>query len=569
MKRTFIKNFLLTLAATCVLTASGLAQTKKANTATDRRATGTPERERPNIILIMVDDMGYSDLGSYGSEIQTPNLDRLAGEGLRLREFYNNAICAPTRASLITGQYPHKAGIGYFNVNLGLPAYQGYLNKQSLTFGEVLKGAGYSTLLSGKWHVGNDSLVWPKQRGFDRFYGILGGGSNYFDDGPMPTGRNSPVVILEDNQRQHPKPNSYYFTDEITAHAVSYLDEQSKQARPFFLYLAYTAPHWPLQALPEDIAKYRGKYDAGWDQIRKQRLARQVDLGIITQKQADAAAVRDADIPDWDALTYEEKGLWKAKMEVYAAMLDRADQGIGRILAKLKDLKKDDNTLIIFISDNGAPAEDVAHWGSKAGRNSGPVGTAGSFESQGKNWAYVSNTPFRSFKAFSYEGGISSPFIAWFPGKIKPGRLEKGTGHLIDIAPTLYEVAQVNYPTTHQGTTTSPLPGVSLANLLFNEKPLDNQRPLFWEWAGNRAVRKGKWKLVSIYPSYQWELYDLEADRGETRNVAAQNSNVVDALSLLYFDWAKRTDVVDYDKIKPQQPLLPTPKKPSVGSRNF
>ncbi|GAB3284879.1 arylsulfatase [Larkinella harenae] len=566
MKRTFIKQSLLALSILCASNAPGQAQTKKANTA--------PGRVRPNIILVMVDDMGYSDLGSYGSEIQTPNLDRLASEGLRLREFYNNAICAPTRASLITGQYPHKAGIGYFNVNLGLPAYQGYLNKESLTFGEVLKNAGYSTLLSGKWHVGNDSLVWPKQRGFDRFYGILGGGSNYFDAGPMPTGRNSPVVILEGNQRQHPKPNSYYFTDEITTHALTYLDEQSKEAkpnaaRPFFLYLAYTAPHWPLQALPEDIAKYRGKYDAGWDDIRKQRLDRQVKLGIITQKQADAAAVRDADIPDWDALTYDEKTLWKAKMEVYAAMLDRADQGIGKILAKLKELKKDDNTLIIFISDNGAPAEDVAHWGSKAGRNSGPGGTAGSFESQGKNWAYVSNAPFRAFKAFSYEGGISSPFIAWFPGKIKPGRLEKGTGHLIDIAPTLYEVAGASYPTTHGGTTTNPLPGVSLANLLFNEKPLDAQRPLFWEWAGNRAIRRGKWKLVSIYPSYQWELYDLDTDRGETKNVAAQNPTVVDALSVLYFDWAKRTDVVDYDKIKPQQPLLPTPKKPSVGSRNF
>ncbi|WP_421825739.1 arylsulfatase [Larkinella sp.] len=556
MKTNLLQKIAVLALTGSILTYTGFAQSPK-------------PAAKPNIVLIMVDDMGYSDLGSYGSEIQTPNLDRLANEGLRLREFYNNAICAPTRASLITGQYPHKAGIGYFNVNLGTPAYQGYLNKQSLTFGEVLKQAGYSTLLSGKWHVGNDSLVWPKQRGFDRFYGILGGGSNYFDAGPMPTGRNSPVVILEDNQRQYPKPNSYYFTDEITNHALTYLDEQNRETKPFFLYLAYTAPHWPLQALPEDIAKYRGKYDAGWDEIRKERLARQVKLGIITPKQADAAAIRDAEIPDWDALTFEEKQLWKAKMEVYAAMLDRADQGVGKLLAKLKELKKDDNTLIIFISDNGAPAEDVAHWGPKAGRNSGPVGTAGSFESQGKNWSYVSNTPFRSFKAFSYEGGISSPFIAWFPGKIKPGRLEKGTGHLIDIAPTLYEVAQAPYPTSYNGTTTHPLPGVSLAKLLFNEKPLDPNRPIFWEWAGNRAVRQGKWKLVSIYPSYQWELYDLEADRGETQNVAARNPNRVDALSVLYFDWAKRNDVVDYDKIKPQQPLLPTPRKPSVGNRNF
>ncbi len=524
---------------------------------------------QPNIVLIMVDDMGYSDLGSYGSEIQTPNLDRLAAEGLRLREFYNNSICAPTRASLITGQYPHKAGVGYFNVNLGLPAYQGYLNKQSLTFGEVLKQAGYSTLLSGKWHVGNDSLYWPKQRGFDRFYGILGGASNYFDADPLPIGRPSPVVVLEDNKRQYPKPNSFYFTDEVTNHAITFLDEQSKEDRPFFLYLAYTAPHWPLQALPQDIAKYRGKYDAGWDALRQDRLARQVKLGVITQKQADAAAARDADVPEWDALTYEEKGLWKAKMEVYAAMLDRVDQGIGNVLNKLKELKKDKNTLIVFISDNGAPAEDVAHWGPKAGRNSGPVGTAGSFESQGKNWSYLSNTPFRSFKSFAYEGGIRSPFIAWFPGKIKAGTLARGTGHLIDLAPTFYDLAKVSYPATYQGTTTNLLPGKSLINLLFNGQEFEAQRPLFWEWAGNRAVRRGKWKLVSIYPSYQWELYDLESDAGETQNVAARNSNLVDELSALYFSWAKQTDVVDYDRIKPQQPLLPTPKKALVGSRNF
>ncbi|MFN8354390.1 MAG: arylsulfatase [Spirosomataceae bacterium] len=513
--------------------------------------------QKPNIILVMVDDMGYSDLGAYGSEIQTSNIDKLAYGGLRLKEFYNNSICAPTRASLLTGQYPHKAGVGYFDVNLGLPPYQGFLNKESLTFGEVLKQAGYSTLLSGKWHVGNDSLAWPKQRGFDRFYGVIGGGANYFNADPLPLGRKYPVVILEDNQRQNPKPNSYYFTDEITNHALKFLDEQSKEQKPFFLYLAYTAPHWPLQALPEDIAKYRGKYDAGWDVLRKERLARQVKLGIITQKQADAAAIRDADVPDWDNLTFEEKQLWKAKMEVYAAVLDRADQGIGKLLDKLKELKKDDNTLIVFISDNGAPAEDVAHYGNRAGNNKGPVGTAGSFESQGKNWSYVSNTPFRSFKSFAYEGGISSPLIAWFPAKIKAGSIAKGTAHLIDLAPTFYELAGVKYPDSYDNVKTNPLPGKSLTNLFFNGQELNREQPIFWERAGNRAVRKGKWKLVSIYPSYTWELYDIEADRGENQNVANRNSLVVDELSKLYFEWAHQNGVVDYDKIKPATPLLP------------
>ena len=216
------------------------------NTASAQKAA---DKSKPNIILIMVDDMGYSDIGAYGSEIQTPNLDKLAAEGLRFKEFYNNAICAPTRASLLTGQYPHRAGIGYFDVNLGLPAYQGFLNKESLTIGEVLRGAGYSTLLSGKWHVGNDSLSWPNQRGFDQFYGVIGGGANYFNNYPMPLfGRDYPVVLVENNKRLNPEPNSYYFTDEITSHAVTFLEEQNKTNKPFFLYVAYTAPHWPLHA---------------------------------------------------------------------------------------------------------------------------------------------------------------------------------------------------------------------------------------------------------------------------------------------------------------------------------
>ncbi|MFT3701290.1 MAG: sulfatase-like hydrolase/transferase [Agriterribacter sp.] len=361
---------------------------------------------KPNIILILVDDMGYSDIGSYGSEIHTPNLDKLAYEGIRLKEFYNNAICAPTRASLLTGLYPHKAGLGYFDVNLGLPAYQGYLNKESLTLGEVLKTAGYKTLLSGKWHVGKDSSVWPNQRGFDRFYGITAGAANYFDADPLPLGDEPyPVTLIENNQRLHPKPNSYYFTDEITNHAIKYLDEATTTNNPFFLYVAFNAPHWQLQALPEDIQKYKGRYDIGWDSLRQERLAKQVALGIRDPKQTPAE--RDPKVPAWNSLTYDEQQLWKAKMEVYAAMVDRVDQGVGKLLDALKRLKKDDNTIIFFISDNGAPAEDVAHIGKKAGRNTGPVGTSGSFESQGKNWSHVSNSPFKAFKAFAYEGGIS------------------------------------------------------------------------------------------------------------------------------------------------------------------
>jgi arylsulfatase len=532
-KKSVMKKLFTALTAATILASNVDAQTKK-----------------PNIILIVVDDMGYSDLGAYGSEIHTPNLDRLASEGLRLKEFYNNSICAPTRASLLSGQYQHKAGIGYFDVNLGLPAYQGFLNKESLTLGEVLKTAGYSTLMSGKWHVGNDSLSWPNQRGFEKYYGVIGGGADYFDAKPMPLGGGQyPVVLIENNQRLHPADNSYYFTDEIAGHAVKYLEEQSKTNKPFFLYLAFNAPHWPLQALPEDIAKYKGRYDIGWDSLRRERLIRLQQLGILDPRQT--VAPRDEEVPEWNSLTWDEKQLWKAKMEVYAAMVDRMDQGVGKVLATLKALKKDDNTLVIFISDNGAPAEDVAHWGPKAARNTGPVGTAGSFESQGKNWSFVSNSPFRSFKNFMYEGGISSPLIAWFPGKIKGGTIAKGTAHLIDLAPTFYEVAGVKYPEKYNGVKPNALPGKSLTGLFFHDVALHRETPIFWERAGNRAVRKGKWKLVSIYPQYRWELYDLDQDRGETNDVATKNTQVVNELSAAYFDWAKQTGVVEYEKIKP------------------
>jgi len=510
------------------------------------------QQKKPNIILIVVDDMGYADLGSYGSEIHTPNLDKLASQGLRLKEFYNNAICAPTRASILTGQDQHKAGIGYFDQNLGLPAYQGYLNKESLTLAEVLKQNGYSTLMSGKWHVGTDSISWPNQRGFDHFFGIIGGAANYFNSGYMPLGgAKYPVIIEEDNKRWHKPDDSYYMTDEIGDHATKFLDEQSKTSKPFFLYLTFNAPHWPLQALPEDIAKYKGRYNIGWDSLRKERLARQVQLGLRDASQP--LAVRDAEVPNWDNLTYDEQQLWKAKMEVYAAMVDRMDQNVGKVLDKLKQLKKDDNTLIVFISDNGAPAEDVAHGKVHAARNIGPVGTSGSFESQGKNWSFVSNSPLRSFKGALYEGGMSSPLIAWFPGKIKANTIERGTAHLVDLAPTFYDVAGAKYPIAYNGAKTNPLIGKSLTGLFFKGEELNRDKPLFWELWGNRAIREGKWKLVSVFPTNQWELYDIDTDRGETNNLAAKNPDVVRKLSLEYLQWVNANNVVlDFNLIKPK-----------------
>ncbi|MBU3714520.1 MAG: arylsulfatase [Ferruginibacter sp.] len=520
---------------------------------------------RPNIVLIMVDDLGYSDIGAFGSEINTPNLDKLAFGGLRLSEFYNNSICAPTRASLLTGQYPHKAGVGYFDVNLGLPAYQGFLNKESLTLAEVLKSGGYSTLMSGKWHVGGDSLYWPKQRGFDKFYGITKGAANYFDVQPLPFGKTPyPVTLLEDNTRLFPADNSYYFTDEIGNHAVRFLDEQQKENKPFFLYLAFTAPHWPLQAKPEDIAKYKGRYDEGWDVLRKKRIERQLSGGILSKDQS--IALRDTEVPEWDKLTYDEQQFWKAKMEVYAAMIDNMDQNVGKVVNKLQELKKDENTLIIFISDNGAQGGFNSYNPLNRGlvKNIGTVGTAGSFDYQEQNWAYLSNTPLRQYKNNFHEGGFSSPFIAYYPKKIQSGRIDKGVAHLIDLAPTFYEIASVKYPAIHNGVKTNIPVGKSLVPVFFNnDAEVKREEPIFWERAGNRAVRAGKWKIVSTYPSYIWELYNLDVDRGETKNLAEEYPEIVNQLSVKYFEWADKTGVIEYSKFKLGNEFIPgaSPKK--------
>jgi arylsulfatase A-like enzyme len=520
---------------------------------------------RPNIILIMVDDLGYSDIGAYGSEIKTPNIDQLASEGIRFREFYNNSICAPTRASLITGQYPHKAGVGYFNVNLGLPAYQGYLNKESLTFGEVLRNAGYSTLMSGKWHVGNDSLGWPNQRGFDRFYGFINGASNYYDIGKY--GQGPPVELVENNKRIN-LPADKYLTDEITEHALSYLDEQNKTQKPFFLYLAFNAPHWPLQAPEEDIAKYKGRYSIGWDSLRNERAQRQKNMGIVKPDQAIAA--RDNEVTPWDNVPFDEKQLWQTKMEIYAAMVDRVDQNIGKLRGKLKELKKDDNTLIVFLSDNGAQGGYAGSSPRKPQRNSGPAGTAGSYVYQDQPWAYVSNTPHSSYKNNMHEGGISAPFIAWFPRQIKAGSIVRGTGHLIDLAPTFYDFAKATYPASNQGVATNSLPGRSLVPVLTGKtEQVERGEPIFWERAGNRAVRKGNWKIVSTYPSYKWELYDLLNDRGETTDLAASRTDIVNELSADYFRWAEKTGVVDYEKIKPVNQIGSPAARPNRQPPSF
>ncbi|WDF70024.1 arylsulfatase [Sphingobacterium oryzagri] len=505
-------------------------------------STTWAQTKKPNIILILADDLGYADLGAYGSEIETPNLDRLAQEGLRLRQFYNNSICAPTRASLLTGQYQHKAGVGYFSNDLGLPAYQGYINQESLTIAEVLQANGYRTLTSGKWQVSGKGKSLPWERGFEL---VFPREEKNADSG-------APTWNGKTDDAGYPLAESYA-TEVIHRHAVDFLDQVKGDDKPFFLYLAHTAPHWPLVALPADIAKYKGRYDQGWEQLRQARFQRQKTLGIVA---ADAQLSKpDEDLYDWSRLSFDQRQLWAKKMEVFAAMVDRLDQTVGRLLQKLKDNNQLDNTLIVFLSDNGAPAEDLVRWHHGARLNSGPVGTTGSYESQSKNWSYASNTPYKAFKDYTYEGGINTPFIAWFPGKIAPNQIKQGAGHIIDLAPTFYDLADADYPDKFAGKTTNSLPGKSLLPVLFAKQDTV-QRPegLFWERAGNRAAHIGKWKLVSTWPSYKWELYDLEADPTERNDIAAKQHAVVSRLSSAYFVWAKQNGVVDFAELEPKEP---------------
>jgi len=485
-------------------------------------------KPKPNILLIMADDLGYGDLGCYGGEIATPNLDRLAKQGLRLTECYNNGICAPSRASLLTGRYPHETGIGFFNIDLQEKGYEGFLNKESLTFGEVFQEGGYETYMSGKWHIGNDSLHQPQQRGFDRFFGILDGGASYFDDEPI-------MKVIQDrfyldgNQKYNIKEKDFYATDVFTDKGIQFLKEQ-ETSKPFFLYMAYNAPHWPLHAKEQDIAKYKNRYDIGWDSLRTLRHQKQMALGIV--KKGQSAAV-ETNVPKWNSLTKEEQETWSEKMEVYAAMVDNLDQNIGKLLAYLKETNQLEETLILFVSDNGADEWDIQKIPLFI-PSKGKVGHPGSNESYGEPWAHLSNVPFRNYNAR-------------YPKEIPADIIEKGGIHFVDFLPTLLAFAEIDYPKIYQNINTKPLAGENFLPLL-KGKEWRHQKPICYEWAGNRAIRKGNWKMLSTYPANQWQLYDMQTDRIEAIDLAKEKPDLVKALNLDYQKWADKTGVVTWNE---------------------
>ena len=525
---------------------------------------------RPNIVLILADDLGYSDIGCYGGEIATPNIDYLAANGLRFSRFYNTSRCCPTRAALLTGVYNQEAGIGEMTTDRGLPGYRGFISKNTVTLAEVLKESGYHTALSGKWHVSNTleqkdkdaQLKWlnhheehplfspieqyPANRGFEKYYGNIWGVVDFFD----------PFSLVNGTEPVKNVPSNYYHTNAINDTAAAYIRQFSKDEKPFFLYVAETAPHWPLHALPEDIKKYENTYKGGWEVIRQSRYEKMIKLGLIdstkthlSPRQSPELKWEDNPDKDWDARA----------MAVHAAMVDRMDQGIGRIINALKETGKLDNTLILFLSDNGASPELAAQFGPGFDRPSetrkgekiaypvkkdvmpGPETTYGSI---GPRWANVANTPYQFAKADSYEGGIRTPLVAFWPKGItvKKGEISGRTGHVMDFMATFIEIANAKYPSTYKGNSIKPLQGISFTNA-FKNKNAAGHEALFNEHFGARYVRSGEWKLVA-HPRQPWHLYKMDDDETELNDLSSAHPEIVEKMEKLWQEWAGKNQVL-------------------------
>jgi len=516
--------------------------------------------KRPNVVLILADDLGFSDLGCMGSEIRTPQIDAMAAGGALLTAMYNGARCCPTRAALLTGLTAHRAGIGHMGANLGTPAYQGYLRDDAATIAEVLRLAGYRTLMSGKWHVGGDwhALLadqWepgvpghptPRQRGFDRFAGIIDGVSSFF----------SPHYLMRDDSRIE-VPDDFYFTDWATDEAIAMVEGAVAEARPFFLYLGYTAPHWPLHAREEDIARYDGVYRRGWDAIRTARHEELIGRGRLERPWA--ISPRDPEAPAWSETRHQD---WEAdRMAVYAAMVDRMDQGIGRLRAALRRLGQAEDTLVLFLSDNGGCAEfmaedgwakwfpDHTHDGRKMTMGNRPglrPGSALTYMSYDLPWANASNAPFRLFKHWVHEGGISTPLVVEWPGRIPGPLVAHQPAHIVDILPTILAATGAAHP----GEPFQRLDGESFLPLLQGHG-WQRQQPLYWEHEGNAAIRDGQWKLVRRF-GQPWELYDMTEDRTELNDLAARNRPMAEKLARNYGAWAEAAGVRPWEELQPE-----------------
>jgi len=493
------------------------------------------EASRPNIIIVLVDDMGFSDLGCYGSEIETPHIDQLAEKGLRFTQFYNSGRCCPTRASLMTGLHPHQVGIGHMTAPPGKPlgfegAYQGYLNQNCTTIAEVLKSAGYQTLMTGKWHLAADQQEsWPLQRGFDRYFGCISGAINYF----KPGGDRGLTL----GNRNVDVPKDFYATDTFTDYACEFISDASKnEGQPFFLYLAYNAPHWPLNAKEKDFEKYRGKYTAGWEQLMQDRFRKQVELGLFPKETEPAPHVG----PKWDSLNDSQRDRLDAVMAAYAGCVDSIDRNIGRLIEHLKEEDEYENTVIFFLSDNGACQEGgvLGQGGEKMVRNP-PLETVDGVK-LGLAWANACNTPFRLYKHYVHEGGACTPMIAHWPAGIADG--DEGTfvreyAYLPDFMATCIELSGATYPNDRPAHA-----GQSMVPLLQGDEKSIHPEPIYWEHEGNAAMRMGNWKLVREYRK-PWELYDISQDRTELHDLSTANPDQKQKMVTMWEEWATAHDV--------------------------
>jgi arylsulfatase A-like enzyme len=550
------------------------------------------KKERPNIVLIMSDDMGYSDIGCYGSEIETPELDRLAANGIRFSQFYNTTRCCPTRASLLTGLYPAQTGMGFMLDDQREPGYRGEIGRQCVTIAEILKSAGYHTYMTGKWHVARnlediDSLKynWPMQRGFDKFYGTIIGAGSLWDPWTLTRGNEFISPFADPDYQPERK---WYYTDAISDNAVKYIEEHQQESadKPFFMYVSYTAPHWPMHAPEDEINLHKGKYDKGYAAIRERRYQKLKELGLI-----DKGCQLSEQVAKWDTTSNK---LWHARnMEVYAAMISRMDKSIGRIVDELEDKKILENTLILYLSDNGASAETVKRFSDNSqydtlttspvyepmnpdelqtrmsprqNRAGFPVvvnskrvmaGSDQTFHTYGPAWANVSNTPFRQYKQWVHEGGISTPLIAHWPAKIKDhGQIRRQIGHVVDIMATLVDISGADYPENYNGQPILQMEGKSLMDVITRNESIERDA-IYFEHGGNRAIRQGKWKLVSRaksrnwrfvrideIPLEEWALYDMEEDRTETRDLTDQYPEKVKEMAEKWQRWAERTNTI-------------------------
>ncbi|WP_027137450.1 arylsulfatase [Gaetbulibacter saemankumensis] len=527
------------------------------------------KEERPNIIVIMADDLGFSDLGCYGGEIDTPNLDRLAKNGVRSNAFYNTSRCCPTRASLLTGLYQHQAGIGGMTKDEGEPGYRGSLQSNTVTIAEVLKDAGYQTGMTGKWHVSltkslerkkhlkwlahqedygdfSDISSYPTSRGFDKYYGNIWGVVDYFD----------PFSLVNGTEPVKTVPEDFYYTNAIGDTAVAYVEQFSKSKDPFFLYVAHCAPHWPLQAPEEVIQKYIKTFEKGWQKTREARYERLLENGILDKENSTLTPFMFPEL-DWETNPNKD---WDIRaMAVHAAMIDVLDQSVGKLLDKLEATGELDNTLILFFSDNGASYEMPSRYGpgfDRAGSTRDgrkvhfPVnkdkmpGPQTVHSGIGSQWSHTANTPFKYWKTRVYEGGINSPFIAFWPkGGLKEGTVISKPAHVTDIMATCLDIGKGQYPKEFKGNTITPTPGKSIIPLLQGDASYEAQKVYFWEHYGSNAIRKGDWKLVKLDSDNPWELYNLSLDKTENNNLASEFPDKVKELEEEWMLLAKKYNV--------------------------